>query len=59
MKFQKMYKDEPNQWNDLTKEEAVETCSRYYNNPEEVIDSLKPGDCLNCMFSYIRVVSDD
>ena len=58
MKFFKSHV--PENWQEISYEEAVEIVARGYNNPQEVLKSIKPGEVLRATyFTLIKKEGDN
>ena len=59
MKYIKTYKDDPDHPTELTRDEAKELVSRYYNESVCTYDEMLDTPCtINCMFSYLDIVEE-
>lgn len=59
MKYIKTYKDDPDHPTELTRDEAKELISRYYNESECTYDELlDTPNRFNCMFSFLDIVAE-
>lgn len=54
--FQRMYADEPDNWQEVTEEEIRKRLDGYYTNIDEVIDAVRNGAPIRTPFAFFRFV---
>ena len=54
--YQRMYVDEPNNWQEISLDEAKDKLSAYYTNVDEVLMILRQGSTLRTPWAFYRWV---
>jgi hypothetical protein len=57
--FQKMYKDEPDNWHEVTEDEVRYRLEGYYNSVDLAIETIKNGVPHDTPFAIFRWVENE